>query len=257
MNYETPILSKLQRQFIAGAALVAPIAPMLVLQGQIIRWKVGLLPDASGESHGRTANVDSADDPATLFVLGESTVAGLGARTHDLALSGRFAHSLGKRIGRPVEWRVLGKNGVTARRTIDELVPQMPDESFDYVLLGLGGNDVMRLSSPRKWRRDMLELIGIVREKSPDSTIFISNCPMIIHSPIMPEPTKTILWRLSQMHDENIREFSQKLDRVHYFPQPVDVPLEGFFADGLHPSEQGYADWSDAMIRHFVSEGAL
>lgn len=265
MNNETPILSKLQRQFIAGAALVAPIAPMLVLQGQIIRWKVGLLPDAAGDAYGRTANAEAAgdavddavDDAATLFVLGESTVAGLGARTHDLALAGRFAHSLGKQIGRSVEWKVLGKNGVTARRAIDELVPLMPDESFDYVLLGLGGNDVMRLSSPRKWRRDMLELIGIVREKSPNATIFVSNCPMIIYAPIMPEPTKSILWRLSQMHDENIREFSRQLDKVFYFPQPVDVPLEGFFADGLHPSEQGYADWADAMVQHFIREGSL
>lgn len=257
MNYETPTLRRLQKQFIAGAALVAPIAPMLLLQGQIIRWKVGLLPDAAGDPHGQTPDSTLDDNAASLFVLGESTVAGLGARDHERAFAGRFAHSLSKRIGRSVKWGVLGKNGVTARRTIDELVPRMPDGPFDYVLLGLGGNDVMKLSSPRKWRYDMIELIGIVREKSPDSTIFVSNCPMIVYSPIMPEPTKSILWRLSQMHDENIREFSRSLDRVFYYPQPVDVPLEGFFADGLHPSEQGYADWTDAMIRHFVAEGVL
>jgi lysophospholipase L1-like esterase len=42
------------------------------------------------------------------------------------------------------------------------------------------------------------------------------------------------------------------MDRVFYYPQPADMRLDGFFADGIHPSEQGYADWAQAMIRHFA-----
>ena len=242
-------LRRWQRRYLIGAAAIAPISPFLLLQGQITRWKVGLLPDAEGDRHGI---VGAGPNPAKLFVIGESTVAGLGARRHELALAGQFAVQLNRHIQRPVEWRVLGKNGVTARRTIDELVPQMPRVTFDYILVGLGGNDVMTLSSPVKWRRDMLELLGILRLRNPEAIIFISNCPMIILSPIMPEPIKTILWQLSQMHDKNIREFTRDLDRVFYYPQPVDVELEGFFADGIHPSEQGYADWSAAMMKYFV-----
>jgi hypothetical protein len=68
----------------------------------------------------------------------------------------------------------------------------------------------------------------------------------------MPQPIKAILWQLSRMHDQNIREFTRDLDRVFYYPQPVDVELEGFFADGIHPSERGYADWSTAMMNYFV-----
>ncbi len=241
-------LARWQRRFIAGAAMIAPIAPFLLIQGQIVRWKVGTLPDAAGEKQGRYGEDDNA---SRLFVIGESTVAGLGARTHELAFAGQFAKQLSERIGGAVEWRVIGKNGVTARRTIDELLPHMPDEQFDYILVGLGGNDVMKLSSPRKWRNDMIELLGILREKNPDAVIFISNCPMIIHSPIMPPPIKTILWSLSQMHNDNIKEFTLDMDRVFYYPQPVNVTLDGFFADGLHPSEQGYADWAEDMMRYF------
>jgi lysophospholipase L1-like esterase len=237
-----------QRRFIAGAAAIAPLAPFLMLQGQITRWKVGILPDAAGDKFGVAGN---EGDPAKLFVIGESTVAGLGARTHEFALAGQFAKYLSEHLGRAVEWRVEGKNGVTARRTIDELLPLMPDEKFDYILIGIGGNDVMKLSSPVKWRRDMLELIGLLRSKQPGAVIFISNCPMIILSPIVPEPIKSILWELSKMHDANIREFTRGMDRVFYYPQPADVTLEGFFADGIHPSEQGYSDWSRAMLAYF------
>jgi lysophospholipase L1-like esterase len=250
MTSGDPNLKSWQRKFLAGAALIAPISPLLYIQGQVTRWKVGVLPDAAGPLAGR---IGDGQDAAKLFVLGESTVAGLGARNHELALAGQFAKHLSKHLKRAVEWKVLGRNGVTARRTIDELVPQMPDEHFDYILLGIGGNDVMRLSSPRKWRADMLELIDILRVKYPDAVIFISNCPMIIASTAIPQPVKGILWELSKMHDANIREFTDGMDRVFYYPQPVDVKFEGFFSDGVHPSEQGYADWSEAMVKYFAA----
>ena len=250
MNNGQDNLSRLQAKFILGGLAIAPLSPLLFLQGALTRWKVGVLPDAAGPNTGVAG---SGKDPAKLFVLGESTVAGLGARTHELALAGQFAKNLSEKIGRPVEWRVIGRNGVTAERTVNELVPMMPDEAFDYILLGIGGNDVMKLSSPRKWRRDMLRLIGIMRERHPDAVIFISNCPMVKFTPAIPPPAKALLWHLSQMHDANIKVFTRDMDRVFYYPQPVEVPLEGFFADGIHPSEQGYADWAAAMIRYFAA----
>ena len=250
MASESKDLRRMQRRFNTVRAALAPFAPLLFAQGQITRWKVGLLPNAAGKRSGRAGG---EGDAAKLFVIGESTVAGLGAREHKHALAGQFAHFLSEHLKRPVEWKVVGKNGVTARRTIDELVPRMPKEEFDYILLGIGGNDVMKLSSPTKWRSDMLELLGILRKHSPKAVIFITNCPMIIASPVIPQPIKGLLWQLSKMHDANIREFTADLDRVFYFPQPSGLKYEGFFADGIHPSEQGYRDWSEAMIKYFAA----
>ena len=241
-------LLRWQAIYLAAAAAVLPISPFLYLQGQYTRRKVGLLPDASG---GKMGSVGDGHATSKLLVIGESTIAGLGARNHELALTGQFAQRLGKRIGKKVNWTVIGKNGVTARRTIDELIPQIPDETFDYVLIGLGGNDVMKLSSPRKWRRDMTALLGILRERNPDAVFFLSNCPMIKYSPALPHPIRFLLWELSKLHDANIKELTSEMDRVYYYPQPVDVRLEGFFADGIHPSEQGYADWAEAMMKFF------
>ena len=239
-----------QRRFITTGALVLPFSPILWFLGQITRWRVGVLPDAAGNKFGVAG---TGEAPAKLFVIGESTVAGLGARDHERAFAGQFAKQLSIQIERAVEWKVLGKNGVTARRTIELLVPQMRDERFDYILVGLGGNDVMKLSSPRKWRTDMIELLGILRDKNPDAVIFLSNCPMIKYSPAIPHPIKFMLWELSKMHDANIKEFTRDMERVFYYPQPVDVRLEGFFADGIHPSEQGYAAWAEAMMKYFTA----
>jgi lysophospholipase L1-like esterase len=242
-------LTRWQRQFVLGSLALLPVAPLLYVQGRVTRWKVGLLPDAAGPTHGITPG---EGEPPRLLVLGESTVAGLGARTHEYALAGQFALQLSQHLGRPVEWHVRGRNGVTARRTIEELLPLVPGVEFDYILLGIGGNDVMKLSSPRVWRRDMLELLDALRERYPEATIFISNCPMIILSPVIPQPAKGLLWRLSRLHNANIIEFTRAMPRILYYPQPADVTLDGFFADGIHPSEQGYADWAAAMMRYFA-----
>lgn len=242
-------LVKWQVKFWMGAAAVLPMAPLLALQGHLTRWKVGVLPGAAGEITGTVGH--GGTEPAKLFVIGESTVAGLGARTHNEALAGRFAEQLSQRINRPVQWHVVGKNGVTARRTITELLPQMPNEKFDYILVGLGGNDVMRLSTPKKWRQDMTELLGRLRKQHLDAPIFLSNCPMIVMSPVIPQPIKALLWELSKMHNANIIEFTRDMPGVYYYRQPAMVKLDGFFADGIHPSEQGYADWSRAMMEFF------
>jgi len=231
-----------------GAALVAPVSPILYLQGQYTRWKVGVLPDAAGPTTGRTGEGDAAK----LFVIGESTVAGLGASSHELALAGQFAKNLSQKIGRPVEWTVVGKSGVTARQTIDNLLPRMPAEKFDYILVGLGGNDVLKLSTPARWRSDMKELLERLRAANPDAVIFLSNCPMIRLSPALPNPLRSVLWQLSKLHNDNVHDLTSQMERTFYYPQPADVHLEGFFADGIHPSERGYSDWAAAMMRYFT-----
>src|SRR5688500_19897084 len=128
-------LKKWQAKYLFGAGVVLPIAPFLLLQGQITRWKVGLLPEAEQPS----GIAGEGENAANLLVLGESTVAGLGAKTHELALGGQFAARLSEKIRRPVRWTVVGRNGVTARRTIDEHWPLVTDERIVSEMLGVGG----------------------------------------------------------------------------------------------------------------------
>src|SRR5215203_4373275 len=236
-----------QTIYVLGGLFILPFAPFLYLQGQYVRRKIGRLPDASGALRGKfTGGAQSVK----LLVLGESTAAGVGASTHETGLAGQFAKFLGEKIGKSVEWQVVGKSGITVKRTIAELVPLIPDEKFDYIMLALCGNEVLSLHSPRVFRRDMRRLIAILKEKTPDATFFITNAPAVRLSPILPFPIKSILGHLSAMHDANAREFTTAMERVFYFHQPSSVP-EDFFADGIHPSEKGYTAWSKRMIEFF------
>jgi len=236
-----------QTIYILGGILILPFAPFLYLQGQYIRRKIGRLPDASGDTKGK---FNKTDETVKLLVLGESTAAGVGARTHETGLAGQFARFLGEKLGKSVAWDVVGRSGITIGETIDELVPKIPAENYDYIMLALCGNEVLKLHSPRRSRRDMRRLIAILREKNPDATVFITNAPAVRLSPVLPFPIKNILGNLSSLHDANAREFTAELERVYYFHQPTSVPAN-FFADGLHPSEAGYTAWSKRMIEFF------
>ncbi len=238
-----------QTIYILGGLFILPFAPFLYVQSRYVRRKVGRLPDAGGEPRGKFTHAGERTS-VTLLVLGESTAAGVGASTHETGLAGQFSRFLGEKIGKSVEWQVVGKSGITVKRTIDELVPLIPDEKFDYIMLALCGNEVLSLRSPRTFRRDMRRLIAILKEKHADATVFITNAPAVRLSPILPFPIKSILGQLSEMHDANAREFTARMRQVFYFHQPSSVP-EDFFADGIHPSEKGYAVWSKRMIEFF------
>jgi lysophospholipase L1-like esterase len=236
----------MQAIYILGGILILPLAPFLYLQGQYVRRKVGVLPDAAGDVRGKFG---AQEESVKLLAIGESTVAGLGARTHETALAGQFARVLSRRVGKSVAWLAIGKNGVTARRALRELVPQIPEnEKFDYIVVGLGGNDVLKLSSPLKWRRSMIKMLETLRRSHPESVIFITNVAAVKLSPILPEPIKFILWQLSRLHNANIKDFVRRFEDVYYYEQPDYVP-EDFFADGIHPSETGYAVWSEEIIK--------
>jgi lysophospholipase L1-like esterase len=239
-----------QTIYVLGGVILLPFAPFLYLQGQYIRRKIGRIPDAGGETVGKFG---AENESVKLLVLGESTAAGMGARTHETALAGQFSRFLGEKINKSVEWHVVGRSGITIKETIDELVPKIPDEKFDYILLALCGNEVLKLRSPISFRRDMTKLLSIMREKNPNATFFITNAPAVRLSPVLPNPIKFILGHLSALHDANAREFTAEMSKVFYFHQPTNVPKD-FWADGIHPSEKGYTAWSKRMIEFFADK---
>jgi lysophospholipase L1-like esterase len=239
-----------QTIYVLGGIILLPFAPFLYLQGKYIRRKIGRIPDAGGETVGKFG---AENEFVKLLVLGESTAAGMGARTHETALAGQFSRFLGEKINKSVEWHVVGRSGITIKETIDELVPKIPDEKFDYILLALCGNEVLKLHSPINFRRDMQKLLVTLREKNDGATFFITNAPAVRLSPVLPNPVKFILGQLSALHDANAREFTAEMPKVFYFHQPTEVPAD-FWADGIHPSEKGYTAWSKRMVEFFADK---
>lgn len=248
------MLSKsLQRKFLLGGVLWLPALPFLFLQSRWVRWKVGRLPDASGETKGKThANGETLN----FLAIGESTIAGIGAATHETALTGQFAKHLSLKTGKTICWQALGISGITAERAIRELIPQLPGEKQDIVLIALGGNDVFHLHSPNRSRHEMLRLIGIIKENYPSSLILLANVPMVRDFTALPDPLRYFLSRVAKLHHFNTKDMAAGLESVFYY-EPQGKFKDEHFSDGVHPSELGYDLWAEEMVKFFGQKGAF
>ena len=240
-------VNQLTRKFFVNGILLAPILPFLYLQGQYTRLKVGKLPDAQGELGGE---IVGNNEVINFLAIGESTVAGVGAKDHSEAMTGQFAKHLSLQTGKTVHWHALGVSGITVHRTLKELVPRIPDVKFDAILIGLGGNDVFQLSTPKKWRSGMKELIDILRQKYPNATIYLSNVPMVRDFIGLPNPTRYVLSRVAKMQQLNTLDFVADYENVHYY-LPQGKFLAQHFSDGIHPSPEGYDLWAEEMVKFF------
>lgn len=234
----------LQAIYILGGIIVLPFVPFLFWQGKRVRKRVGRLPDAEGETFGKFGELEKT---LNLLTIGESTVAGVGAKTHSEALAGQLAKFLSLKTGKSICWYVLGESGITARETMEKLVPRLPETEMDFIVVALGGNDAFKVNSPRRWRLDMIRLIETLEEKYPKGVILLANTPMIRDFPVLPQPLKFVLWRVSRLHHEVGKILAKSKQNVFYFDEAEKVDGR-FFADGVHPSEFGYALWAEAMI---------
>ncbi len=243
-------LRKMQRQYIAGGLCLLPFSPFLYIQGQYTRWKVGRLPDAGGENSGF---VGEGSETLKLLAIGESTVAGIGAETHADALTGQFGKHLGKRLEKRVEWHAYGVSGITIRRAIEELLPTIPETDFDFIVIAVGANDVFKLSSPEVFRRDLSELLGLLRKRNSGAKMFLANVPMVRDFRALPNPLRYILSRLAKLHHFNAQDLIATMENVYYFDD-VNRVDDDFFSDGIHPSAKGYDLWSEAMVEWFLGK---
>lgn len=237
------------RYLLIGTALL-PLAPFLYLQGRYTRLKVGRLPDAEGDTEGIAG---SGENILKILAIGESTVAGVGAKTHEEALSGQFAKHLSAKTGRPVKWRALGRSGITASETLVELAPQVTETDFDVILIALGGNDVFKISSPAHWRSNIKKLITEMKKRNPKSEVFLANVPMVRDFLAMPDPLRYFLSRFAKIQHFNTIDLINGLDGVYYFEE-VDRVDKDFFSDGMHPSASGYDSWSEAMVEAYLKK---
>lgn len=243
-------LEETHLRFILFGLILIPFLPLLYLQGKFVRLKVGRLPDAKGDTKG---SFSASGEAVELLAIGESTVAGVGVKTHEQALTGQFSRHLSEQNGRSVNWEAFGVSGITVRRAINELIPKLPSREIDVVVIALGANDVFSLSSPKKYLRDMKELIEILREEYPEAKIFLANVPMVRDFIALPNPLRFLLSRLAKFHHFNTIDMVKNMRCVFYF-EDVGRVDDDFFSDGIHPSAIGYDLWSKAMVEFFLRQ---
>jgi len=191
--------------------------------------------------HWQANNDQVLAEPGPLWVvLGDSTAQGLGAASPDGGYVGQVLQALRLRTGRP--WRVLNlsASGSIISDVLHQQLPQLP-ESADLVTCGIGFNDIF-YNSPGKLFADLRALLAAV----PDRTV-------VLDLPV-PAGYAGLLGRASRPYVARINRTIHAVAGARGLPvaeisRHFRPPWAGKFApDCFHPSQDGYRDWSRAVL---------
>lgn len=241
-------------KYLFGAVVSLPLLPLMYLQGKRIRAKVPQLQEAEG-ADGLFATMAVGRGTLNLVTIGESTIAGVGVKTHEEGFTGSLAMELSVLLGCDVRWKVYARSGYTAQKVGQKLVPRITENHADLIVIGLGGNDAFTLSRPSKWKSDIRSLIESVRTKFPNTSIVFCNMPPIKDFPAFTPLIKFTIGNLVEILGEELQKIVNEFQDVYYSSEIITLngwldkyklsgKKEDFFSDGVHPSKLTYQTWA-------------
>jgi lysophospholipase L1-like esterase len=197
--------------------------------------------------------------PLELVVLGDSTVAGVGAPTAEGCLPVQIAGRLADLAGRAVHVTGLGVASARTEDVLEVQVPRLPRRTIDVVVVVAGPNDVVFRTPPARVRRATSELLQRVRDATGAPVVLVGNPRFGPISNVSP-PVRALADSLGVAVGRAQRR--GVLDAGHGATF-VDLAaavlhrfngLEGALAsDGFHPSPVGYGVWAEAIAPHVAA----
>lgn len=236
-------------RYFFGALLAIPFLPLLYVQGKRIKASFPSLPEATGPNGA--VEIDQKKETLQLLVIGESTIAGVGVKTHEEGFSGTLARELSVLLDKNIKWSVYAKSGYTAKNVREILIFRIKETTPDLIVIGLGGNDSFTLNTPWKWARDVMLLIQEIRERFPDTAIMFGSMPPIKEFAAFTRLMKWVIGNQGEILGEVLRDVVRNHAGVAYYHQVItleqwmkkfdfEANYEDFFSDGVHPSKLTY-----------------
>lgn len=230
------------------------LGPVLLWQGKRLYRTIPKLPEPPGDRSGTIGS----GPPLRLLIVGDSSGAGVGARTQQEALSGRTLSRLAEH--HTVTYRLEARTGSTIPRTHRHLQKQA-SEPYGVALFAIGLNDILAGREAREWMASYVELAATVRERFSVDRIVASGLPPIGQFPALPQPLRWAIGRIARRYDQALEAWVHTMPHITYFDfrvQPGDplygIPMADIMAsDGFHPGPQIYDEWgrraAEAILR--------
>ena len=174
-------------------------------------------------------------------VLGDSTAQGLGAAGPRGGYVGQTLYQLRRTTG--THWQVLNLSvsGALMRDVLADQIPLLDGQRPDLVTCGAAANDIL-YSAPGKLFGDLRSLLAAV----PEETVMLDLPLLAGFWGIVGRMSVPYITRINRV----IREVaSERRLRVAEVSRQFVPPWAGKFSvDHFHPSQDGYRDWSRALV---------
>lgn len=232
-------------------ALKLGLAPLLLAQGWWTRRRMPRLPEAAGPRDG----VVGSGPPLRLLVAGDSSAAGVGVDTQDLALAAPLAGLLADQAGVQVHWRLLARSGLDSAGALALLQDDWRHQAWqaDLAVVVTGVNDVTgqvpvvrALAARAALVRWLLETAGVRH---------VAFCPLPpVHAFVgLPQPLRWVAGADARRHDQALHAWAARQARVSCVELQLPLDPAALASDGFHPGVQAYRACAQAIASHLVA----
>jgi lysophospholipase L1-like esterase len=225
------------------------LSPLLVAQAVATRRRAPVLPEAAGAREG----VVGEGATCRVLIVGDSSAAGVGVPTQDIALAGHFARTLAAQAAVSVHWRLIAKSGINSAQAL-ALVQGEPIASADFAVVVLGVNDVVdqvpsqRAVCQRAALADWLLTHARVRH------VVFAPLPPMHEFPLLPQPLRWILGSDARRHNAAIARWAATRSDVSHVPIDIRLGADCMAPDGFHPGEPVYRHCGEALARFIAGQ---
>lgn len=230
------------------------LVPIALVEGIKVRLKTPRLLPASGPISGIEGDGETAPQ-RHLLMIGDSSIAGLGAETTADALTLPLAKALAKADGAPVKWRAIGSNSATAGALRDVVLPNIEREAYTDILLVVGTNDAKNFHTIARFKKEFGELLYGLKARFPEARIVWSPAVNMQRMPSLP----ALLGWILEIRAQAINAKAKQLCLERYAIPAERLFIEegnrdGFARDGFHASPIGYRAWVELLTPYFKGE---
>jgi lysophospholipase L1-like esterase len=238
--------------FTGGAATAGSVLFVGLLRGQA-RLARRLIPLADGPPPRVDGLYGAAlpGPPITVVVLGDSTGAGVGVRRTRESPGALLSTGISRRLGRPVQLHRLAVPGAVS----SGLAPQVElalERQPDLAMILIGANDITRRVPRAVAVRHLVDAVRALR--AAGAAVVVGTCPDLgTIRPILPPLRWLTRWwsrQLAAAQTVAVVEaggWTVSLGDL-LGPQFAADPLRLFSSDRFHPSAEGYAVASAALL---------
>jgi len=210
--------------------------PVLIPLAIYIRKNTLRMPEAKGGRAG-SYSVSSSKDKNLIFI-GESPVVGVGVDTIENGVVASTAKKLSQQLNCTVNWQAIGVNGADISYCIDNLLPEVEDQSVDFLVISLGVNDTKNLTRLSVWNKEITRLIDNL--KKPDACeIYFLSTPDMSHFPALPDPLGFILGYRSRILNRITLSHPYADQKYKVIESSMTIEPSYLAEDGFHPSAKG------------------
>ncbi len=225
------------------------LSPLLVAQALTTRRRAPLLPEPSGAREGSVG----AGPPCRLLIVGDSSAAGVGVATQELALAGYLTRTLAEAGGVEVQWRLVAKSGINSAQAL-ALVQSHTPAAADIAVVVLGVNDVIDQVPSRRAVLQRAALADWLLGQLGVRHVVFAPLPPMHQFPLLPQPLRWIIGMDARRHDAALARWAATRADVSYVPIDIRLGADCMAPDGFHPGEPVYRTCGETLARFIAGQ---